>query len=194
VQGGHAHRFRDTFATELLLTGVPLERISILLGHHSISCCLPLGFAAALGAGAVSAFFVTLRPWLLGMSLVLIGFGFWQQHRAKQCAVGGQIGRQSIALGCCGCGLGNDSVSAANRWMGCGWIVTGWKMKKKLIVIAVVAAVVVLGAIYVLGGPGIVAAGQQPLTALTSTNAGAFEAAFDANADLPRLVLVLSPT
>jgi integrase len=36
VQGGHAHRFRDSFATELLLTGVPLERISILLGHHSI--------------------------------------------------------------------------------------------------------------------------------------------------------------
>jgi len=36
VQSGHAHRFRDTFATELLLAGVPLERVSILLGHSSI--------------------------------------------------------------------------------------------------------------------------------------------------------------
>ena len=36
MQSGHAHRFRDTFATELLLAGVPLERVSILLGHSSI--------------------------------------------------------------------------------------------------------------------------------------------------------------
>lgn len=36
VQGGHAHRFRDTFAVELLLSGVPLERVSVLLGHQSI--------------------------------------------------------------------------------------------------------------------------------------------------------------
>jgi integrase len=36
IPAGHAHRFRDTFATELLLAGVPLERVSILLGHSSI--------------------------------------------------------------------------------------------------------------------------------------------------------------
>jgi integrase len=36
VKNGHAHRFRDTFATELLLAGVPLERVSVLLGHSSI--------------------------------------------------------------------------------------------------------------------------------------------------------------
>ena len=41
VKGGkfaerHAHRFRDTFAVELLLAGVPLERVSILLGHASV--------------------------------------------------------------------------------------------------------------------------------------------------------------
>jgi integrase/recombinase XerD len=35
VSGGHAHRFRDTFAVELLLSGVPLERVSVLLGHSS---------------------------------------------------------------------------------------------------------------------------------------------------------------
>ncbi len=36
IQGGHAHRFRDTFAVDLLPAGVPLERVSVLLGHNSI--------------------------------------------------------------------------------------------------------------------------------------------------------------
>jgi integrase/recombinase XerD len=36
VPDGRAHRFRDTFAVELLLAGVPLERVSVLLGHRSI--------------------------------------------------------------------------------------------------------------------------------------------------------------
>jgi site-specific recombinase XerD len=36
VKNGHAHRFRDTFAVELLLAGVPMEDVSILLGHKSI--------------------------------------------------------------------------------------------------------------------------------------------------------------
>jgi integrase/recombinase XerD len=36
VPDAHAHRFRDTFAVELLLAGVPLERVSILLGHQSV--------------------------------------------------------------------------------------------------------------------------------------------------------------
>lgn len=33
---GHAHRFRDTFAIELLLAGVPIERVAVLLGHRSV--------------------------------------------------------------------------------------------------------------------------------------------------------------
>jgi integrase/recombinase XerD len=36
IKGGHPHRFRDTFAVELLMSGVPLERVSVLLGHTSI--------------------------------------------------------------------------------------------------------------------------------------------------------------
>jgi integrase/recombinase XerD len=36
VEKGYAHRWRDTFAVELLLNGVPLEPVSILLGHQSM--------------------------------------------------------------------------------------------------------------------------------------------------------------
>jgi integrase/recombinase XerD len=33
---GHAHRFRDTLAVELLLARVPMERVAVLLGHQSV--------------------------------------------------------------------------------------------------------------------------------------------------------------
>jgi integrase/recombinase XerD len=36
IPEGHAHRFRDTFAVDLLLAGVPLERVAIMLGHSSV--------------------------------------------------------------------------------------------------------------------------------------------------------------
>ena len=36
VENGHAHRWRDTFAVELLLAGTALEDVSALLGHQSI--------------------------------------------------------------------------------------------------------------------------------------------------------------
>ena len=36
IVGGHAHRFRDTFAISLLLKGVELSHVSILLAHSSV--------------------------------------------------------------------------------------------------------------------------------------------------------------
>jgi integrase/recombinase XerD len=36
IEKGHAHRFRDTFAIELLLKGTPMERVSVLLGYRSM--------------------------------------------------------------------------------------------------------------------------------------------------------------
>lgn len=72
-------------------TGVSASVAAILSSVATVSCCLPIGFAAALGAGTASAFFTTLRPWLLALSVVLIGLGFRQQRRAKQCAVRGRM-------------------------------------------------------------------------------------------------------
>jgi integrase len=36
IPDGHAHRFRDTLAVELLQAGVPMDRVSMVLGHSSI--------------------------------------------------------------------------------------------------------------------------------------------------------------
>jgi len=36
VPDAHAHCFRDSFAVELLLSGVPLERVSVLMGHFTV--------------------------------------------------------------------------------------------------------------------------------------------------------------
>src|SRR5262245_11962480 len=50
------------------------------------SCCLPLApFLLAAGTAGSSAFFVKFRPILLVASVLLIGFGFYQSWRAKQC-------------------------------------------------------------------------------------------------------------
>jgi hypothetical protein len=60
---------------------------AILSSLATMGCCLPLGFAGALGAAGASAFLQRFRPWLLALSIVLLGIGFWQQRRAKLCAV-----------------------------------------------------------------------------------------------------------
>src|SRR5215813_11595134 len=72
-------------------TAISAPVAAIFSSIATISCCLPIGFAAALGAGAASAFFTILRPWLLVVSIGLIGLGFWQQYRAKQCSVRGRL-------------------------------------------------------------------------------------------------------
>src|SRR5882762_3955770 len=68
-------------------TGVSASLTAITAAIATMACCLPIAFAGAVGVGLASAFFATVRPWLLGLSVVLIAFGFWQQHRAKQCAL-----------------------------------------------------------------------------------------------------------
>jgi FtsH-binding integral membrane protein len=61
-----------------------------------MACCLPFAFAAAIGAAGASALLVKFRPWFLGLSILLLGVGFWQQRRAKQCAVKGRLAGQIL--------------------------------------------------------------------------------------------------
>lgn len=77
-------------------TGISFSVGAIVSSLASLACCLPLGLVAALGTAGASAFAQTLRPGLLGLSVVLLGIGFWQQNRASQCAVKGRVGARVL--------------------------------------------------------------------------------------------------
>jgi hypothetical protein len=50
------------------------------------SCCMPLlPFVVAAGTAASSAWLLAFQPFLLGTSVLLIAFGFYQGWRVKQC-------------------------------------------------------------------------------------------------------------
>ena len=89
-------------------------------------------------------------------------------------------------------GRGNDSISARNRGVHCGQVFRKMK-RKRLIGVAVPAVLVLLAAVY-LWGPGSAPRGQDPVVTLSEGNLGEFEKVFDAETNVPRLVLLLSPT
>jgi len=66
-------------------------------------------------------------------------------------------------------------------------------MKKRAILIAV-AAIVLSFVVAYLWGPSPVPEGQEPLVTLSNANVSEFAAAFDADSNMPRMVLLLSPT
>jgi len=68
-------------------SGISASLGAILSSLATMGCCLPLGFAGALGAAGASAFVQRFRPWLLALSVVLLGIGFWQQRRARMCTL-----------------------------------------------------------------------------------------------------------
>jgi hypothetical protein len=72
-------------------TGISASVGAILGSLATMVCCLPLAFAAAIGAASASAFLLRFRPWFLMLSVVLLAFGFWQQRRVRQCEVKGRI-------------------------------------------------------------------------------------------------------
>jgi len=50
----------------------------------TLACCLPLGIAGAVGALGLSVALASLRPWLIGIAVVLLGLGGWQMYRGQK--------------------------------------------------------------------------------------------------------------
>ena len=51
----------------------------------TLSCCLPLPFLGAAGIAGAAVFFAKARPWLLAISVLLIGAGFFEVYRGVRC-------------------------------------------------------------------------------------------------------------
>jgi hypothetical protein len=50
----------------------------------TLACCLPLGIAGAVGALGLSVALERLRPWLIGLAVILLGVSFFQMYRGRR--------------------------------------------------------------------------------------------------------------
>ena len=50
----------------------------------TLACCLPLGIAGAVGALGLSVALAELRPWLIGLAVILLGVSFFQIYRGRK--------------------------------------------------------------------------------------------------------------
>ena len=61
------------------------ERLSPVAAAMSalatLACCLPFGIAGAVGALGLSVALEALRPWLIGLAMVLLGVSGFQMYR-----------------------------------------------------------------------------------------------------------------
>jgi hypothetical protein len=60
----------------------PLAAIGMALA--AFACCVPLGFAGALGVLTVSSLFTTLQPWFLTVATLLLAATALQSYRAQR--------------------------------------------------------------------------------------------------------------
>jgi hypothetical protein len=51
----------------------------------TLGCCVPLPFLGAAGVAGASVFLAGARPWMLGISVALLGWGFFQVYRGMRC-------------------------------------------------------------------------------------------------------------
>lgn len=69
---------------------------AIVASLLTLTCCLPLPFLGAAGLAGASVFLAGARPWLLGLSIILLGAGFFQVYRGLRCRA--RQSRAAIAL------------------------------------------------------------------------------------------------
>jgi hypothetical protein len=153
------------------------------------SCCLPLlPFLAAAGVAGSSAFLARLQPYLLAASVVLIGYGFLQARRAKQCNRRPGIASAILlwtSTAIVGMMLLFPQLLAS--------LIAGWNMKKSRILLLLATVLAAAGAYYVYGGSS-VPEGQAALVRLNSANFPDLKHEFNAASDRVRVVVMLSPT
>jgi hypothetical protein len=131
----------------------------------TLGCCLPLPFLGAAGLAGASVFLSAARPWLIGISIILLGAGFFQGYRGMKCRA-----RQSrIALVL----LGVATV---------------------LVVFLLLFPQVLAGLLADISSQPKVPAGQSSLSSLTSENFDELRTAFNTATGDVRVVLLLSPT
>ncbi len=72
---------------------------AVISALSTLACCLPLGIASVAGAaslGALGVLVEPLRPWLIGLSIALLGVGFVQLYRSR--AICQRRSRASVAV------------------------------------------------------------------------------------------------
>ena len=60
---------------------------AMLASLLTLGCCLPLPFLGAAGLAGASVILAGARPWLLGISVLLLGAGFFQVYRGIRCRI-----------------------------------------------------------------------------------------------------------
>jgi hypothetical protein len=131
----------------------------------TLGCCLPLPFLGAAGLAGASVVLSAARPWLLGLSVILLGVGFFQVYRGMKCRA-----RQSrIALVL----LGLAAV---------------------LVVFLLFFPQVLAGLLADISSQQKVPTGRPSLFTLTPENFGQLRTAFNVASGDVRVVLLLSPT
>jgi hypothetical protein len=68
-------------------TGIIPAAAAMVSSLVTLGCCLPVGSLGAVGLAGLAVFVSGARPWLLAGSAALLGFGFWQTHRAASCGI-----------------------------------------------------------------------------------------------------------
>jgi MerC mercury resistance protein len=131
----------------------------------TLGCCLPLPFLGAAGLAGASVFLSAARPWLQGLSVILLGAGFFQVYRGMKCRA-----RQSrIAL-----------------------VILG--LAAVLAVFLLFFPQVLAGLLADISSQQRVPAGQPSLSSLTSENFDQLRTAFNKASGDVRVVLLVSPT
>jgi hypothetical protein len=131
----------------------------------TLACCLPLPFLGAAGLAGASVFLSAARPWLLALSVILLGVGFFQVYRGMKCRA--QQSRIALVL------LGLAAV---------------------LVIFLLLFPQVLAGLLADISSQQRVPAGQPSLSALTPENFDQLRTAFNQASGEVRVVLLLSPT